>query len=353
MTNLTIKAGPGARRWIEDNGLYPDHVRVIPGAAGGPKWIVLAGLDRFLFGEWLPGVDHPVDLIGTSIGAWRFAMAAQKDPAMAIDRFHDVYFTEWDVRRPTPGDISVFFAETLDGLLGESGEDEILDNDTFRLHTIVTRARGLNGSDHRALLVPGLAAAGSANLVNRRLLSLFFERVLFHHAASTSFRGLPHFRQESVPLSRANLRGALLATGSIPFVMAGIFQIGGIAPGCYRDGGIIDYHLDLPWPKDEGIVLYPHYTDRIVPGWFDKRLPWRGPDPANSDRTLLIAPSPEFLASLPHGKIPDRRDFARFAGRDHARLRYWEEVFARGRDLADEFAELLASGELAARIEPL
>ena len=24
-------------------------------------------------------------------------------------------------------------------------------------------------------------------------------------------------------------------------------------------------------------VLFPHYTDRITPGWFDKLLPWRKP----------------------------------------------------------------------------
>ena len=28
-------------------------VDVVPGASGGPKWLVLAGLDRFLFGDFL------------------------------------------------------------------------------------------------------------------------------------------------------------------------------------------------------------------------------------------------------------------------------------------------------------
>jgi hypothetical protein len=43
---------------------------------------------------------------------------------------------------------------------------------------------------------------------------------------------------------------------------------------------------------------------------------------------LLIAPSPAFLATLPHGKLPDRQDFYRY-GPDHAgRIRAWETAIA-------------------------
>ena len=41
-----------------------------------------------------------------------------------------------------------------------------------------------------------------------------------------------------------------------------------------QDGGIIDYHLHLPYHRAQGLVLYPHFIDRIVPGWLDKALPW-------------------------------------------------------------------------------
>jgi len=353
LPNLTIKAGPGARRWISEHGLYPNHVRVIPGAAGGPKWIVLAGLDRFLFGEWLHGIDHSIDLIGSSIGAWRFAMGAQRDPAQAMARFREIYFQEWQIPHPTPADISEFSDDTLAALLGESGAEEILGNQHLRLHTVVARTPGLFGSDQRRLLVPGLAAAVTANLVSRRLLKWFFERVLFHHPSSSAFRDLPLFSQENIPLTSSNLRGALLATGSIPLVMEGVFRIDGAPAGCYRDGGIIDYHLDLPYPMSDGIVLYPHYTDRIIPGWFDKPMQWRKPAQEHTDRMVLLSPSREFIASLPHGKIPDRGDFARFAGREAERVRYWEEAFKRSLELANELAELLYSGNIESRIEPL
>jgi hypothetical protein len=53
MKALRIHAGPAARRHIEQHGLRPQDVGVIPGAAGGPKGLILGPLDRFLFGDWL------------------------------------------------------------------------------------------------------------------------------------------------------------------------------------------------------------------------------------------------------------------------------------------------------------
>jgi hypothetical protein len=39
----------------------------------------------------------------------------------------------------------------------------------------------------------------------------------------------------------------------------------------YRDGGLIDYHIDLPF-QSKGIVLYPHFTDSITPAGLIKCL---------------------------------------------------------------------------------
>ena len=68
------------------------------------------------------------------------------------------------------------------------------------------------------------------------------------------------------------------------------------------DGGVIDYHLDLDFGTGDGLILYPHFYDHIVPGWFDKALGWRRGTPANFDRVLLIAPSKE-LSEPAGGKI--------------------------------------------------
>jgi hypothetical protein len=41
------------------------------------------------------------------------------------------------------------------------------------------------------------------------------------------------------------------------------------------DGGLIDYHLLLPYRELDSIVLYPHFAPFVTPGWLDKFLPWR------------------------------------------------------------------------------
>lgn len=53
MQALCIYAGPAARQHLERQGLQPGAVSVIPGAAGGPKGLILGPLDRFIFGPWL------------------------------------------------------------------------------------------------------------------------------------------------------------------------------------------------------------------------------------------------------------------------------------------------------------
>ena len=56
-------------------------------------------------------------------------------------------------------------------------------------------------------------------------------------------------------------------------------------------------------------MLYPHFSDRITPGWFDKMFKKRQANPENQARTLLLSPSQAYLQSLPLGRLPDRKDF--------------------------------------------
>jgi hypothetical protein len=81
----------------------------------------------------------------------------------------------------------------------------------------------------------------------------------------------------------------------------------------FRDGGLLDYHLDLPYSGDD-IVLYPHFTDPGDSGLVRQDLPWRRACPARLQNVLLLAPSKEYLSRLPYGKLPDRNDFKRFMG---------------------------------------
>ena len=65
---------------------------------------------------------------------------------------------------------------------------------------------------------------------------------------------------------------------------------------------------------------------------------------------LLIAPSDEFVASLPGRKIPDRRDFYTLS--DGERITRWQGVVDASARLGDELGELLAKGRLADHVQP-
>ena len=134
-------------------------------------------------------------------------------------------------------------------------------------------------------------------------------------------------------------------------VLSGVRDIPGAPRGMYRDGGVIDYHLDLPQSAPDRLTLYLHFIDRIVPGWFDKKLSWRKPDPSNVDRTILVSPSQEFVSRLPYAKIPDRSDFLNLEPQE--RVRAWRTVVDMCDELADEFHEVLEKDQLAARLQPL
>ncbi|HEX8441658.1 patatin-like phospholipase family protein [Archangium sp.] len=350
-SSLTLLAGPDALRLIRERGLHADDIDTLPGASGGPKWLVLAGLDRVLFGEFLRGRTRPLHLIGSSIGSWRLACAALKDPVAALERFAEAYIEQRYPPKPSAELVSTTSRSILDTLLGPDAEERLLQHPWARLHVLTSRCRGLMASEQPPVQMLGLALGALGNLVSRRTLGLQMERVIFHTAGDASpFVGLADLPSVHLPLTRENLRPALLASGSIPLVLSGV-RIPGAGPGIHRDGGVLDYHLDLEFGPGEGLVLYPHFYPYVVPGWFDKSLRWRRAGPRNFRRALLISPSPELVARLPHGKIPDRDDFVRLS--DAERVRAWRQVLAEGERMGDELRELLASGKLAERLQPL
>jgi hypothetical protein len=349
---LRFRAGPGALRAIRQHGFSAELIGTMAGASGGAKWLVLSKLDRVVAATLMPRLRGPVYLIGSSIGAWRFACYAQDEPLAAIERFEDAYLRQTYSEDPHRDEITAKSREILDCVLGASGATQILSHPVFRTNVMTVRSRHVTASERPAVLVPGLLAAAALNAVSRRSLGAFFERVLFYDARDLPpFFDAGGFPLSHVKLSEANLEDAIAATGSIPMVLTGVRDIAGAPPGVYRDGGVIDYHLDLPLSAPERVTLYLHFIDRIVPGWFDKKLGWRKPDPSHVDRTILVSPAPEFVARLPYAKIPDRRDFVDFEPEE--RVRAWRTVVDMCDELADEFHEVLDTGTLAARLEPL
>jgi len=121
-------------------------------------------------------------------------------------------------------------------------------------------------------------------------------------------------------------------------LLAAVHDIPGAPRGAYWDGGITDYHLHLDYqPADEGIVLYPHFQQAVVPGWLDKGLRWRHKASGFLDRMVVLAPDPEWVRTLPNGKLPDRKDFIHFANDAQARIAAWGRATREARRLSDEF----------------
>ncbi len=351
---LKLYAGKTALSIIRDEGLRPERIKVLAGAAGGPKWLILSRLDRFIIPEFLKEHSGPVFLLGASIGAWRFAALSQKEPTKAIEKFENAYINQRYSSDPPPSEVSGQSRRIMESYLEDAAIEDILTHPVMRLNILAVRSRGILADDRKRYLIPGFGAAAVMNAFSRSFLSLFFKRTLFVHPETPEgFPAGDRFKTERVPLTKDNFRKALLSSGSIPLVMEGVTNISGAPPGAYRDGGILDYHLDIPYLKDDdGVVLFPHYTDRIIPGWFDKIHSRRKPNPVNMDRVIMAAPSKDFVKKLPYGKIADRKDFYKFKGDDKGRIDYWNCVAAESKRLKDAFADAVLSGRIRDMIEP-
>lgn len=357
LPSVSFWAGEKAFIRIREKGLSPDDVKIVAGAAGGPKWLVLNHLDRALFSSWFHGRKTPLFLIGSSIGAWRFAAVSRKDPLSALDRFEKAYVEQTYTTRPTPEMVKREVVRILEQLMGlDGGPSEIISHPLYRLNILAVRCRGLTGCDEKMRLIPALLLSALGNAIFRGNLRFFFERTLFYDPREIPpFFNMKGFPIHRVPLNVSNIKPALMASGAIPLIMPGEKDIPDAPSGVYRDGGVIDYHLNIPFTDGDnsGIVLFPHYAEKIVPGWLDKKISWRKPELSYMDHLLMIAPTRAFLDRLPYRKIPDRTDFRQFHGRDKERMSYWRKAVDLSRQLADEFMEAVETGAIRDRIRPI
>jgi len=356
MRALSLHAGPKALSLLHAQGLRADQVRAIPAAAGGPKGLILGPLDRFVFGQWLAGTSHGIDLIGASIGGWRMATACLADPVPALVQFehdyiHQDYQAEPGRKRPSAARVSEGFAQGLASFYA-GRVAELLAHPRWRLHIVTSRGRGLLAREHAVATPLGYGLAFAANAVHRQGLSLCLQRVMFSVPQAlppgASALRLDDFPSVRVALTEANFADALRASCSIPFLLQSVPDITGAPRGSYWDGGITDYHLHLDYAAmGEGIVLYPHFQREVVPGWLDKGLRWRHRATPFLDSMLLLAPRAEWVATLPNGKLPDRKDFIAYAHDVPTRIRLWQVAASAAVQLADEFAQWLERPDLS------
>ena len=358
MKALQVFAGPRAREHLRQRGLSPADVRVIPAAAGGPKGLTLLPLDRYLFGHWMQKSSHTVHLLGASIGAWRMAAACLPDADAALALLGEDYITQTyphaPGRMPTASAVTELFSRRLNERLGDRAA-EVLAHPQRRLHVFTSRGRKLLHRPGRVGMPLGWLGAFGANAVSRRALGGWMERVVFSDPRDPLPVPLTDYPTRCVDLTDHNLARAVLASCTIPFALEAVQDVPGGPPGTYWDGGITDYHLHLDyaemdggqvpgWGGGPGLVLYPHFIDRVVPGWLDKGFKRRHGATAALDNLVLLAPSPAWVATLPGGKLPNRNDFKTYLSDEAGRQRVWRQALAQSQQLADEFAQSVGIG---------
>lgn len=352
---ILYKAGPGVIDRIRDEGLPPGRVRVFAGPAGGPKWFVSVGFDRALMRTgFLRRSTGRVLLVGSSAGGWRCLAMACRAPEDAYEKLRIAYSRNVFTASDTALSIRLALKGNVEAFIGDEDIPHILRHDSFDTAVHTVRAKGLAGSDLR--LAEGAALGGYAllNSVTPNARRLFYERVVFFSGRRPPAFISRNFDGMGARMTRRNVRAAALATGALPYFIAGVNDIPDAPPGTYRDGGLTDYQLNQDYlPGPDGLTLMFHYQERIIPGWFDKKLSRRTPSTGALERLLLAYPSPEFVKLLPDGRIPDRKDFIDFVDNPLERIRRWDETSHLSSLIGEQFMEDCESGRIRELVKPL
>ena len=349
---LRLQAGPTAFKHFQDNGLNMVDFGYMLAASGGPKWLVLSGLDKYLnqhHRQAMLGING----LGTSAGAFRLACYARNDASSAIDEFAKQYInTTYSGPRPRQAERDNSVKQILDTII-IGKEEEILNSQFMRPHWITAQCHGLGSLPGHLPQLANLLASMATNRLGRKYLKHLYSRACFGPSDSQLQIHDPYeLPTHYHTLTSANLYDSLLASGTIPLFSPLRQNIAG-APGSHLDGGLVDYHFDLQLQaanrKDKPLVLYPHFTSSPRAGWFDKKL--QRPPTANSySKILLITPSDEFLSRLKNGQIPERDDFRVYD--DQTRQTAWRRAADLSSALADELHEIIETQDMS-RIAPL
>lgn len=347
---LNIYAGSNALEIIQKHGFKQELFTKMLGASGGPKWFTLFALDKYLFGDFFKGRSEELNLIGSSAGAFRFAALGQSDPVAAITRLATHYSQTVYSKNAKPNEITDKAKHLLKQVYGDTGVDELLNNEVVKAHFIVAKCHGLTAHESPLLQMLGLGSSMVLNRINRKLIASQYQRFVFHHPKS-QLKVLDRFafNDTYISLDQTNFKDALLASGSIPLVMQAVKDISNAPKGTYRDGGIIDYHFDIGLSPDDGLILYPHFNTQPKAGWFDKSSK-RSVDISNYKNVVMLTPSAEFIAALPYGKIPDRTDFTEMGSA--MRISYWQTVLNETERLAESLEQMISTQNIS-QIKPI
>jgi hypothetical protein len=340
---------------IQDGAFSFDRIKSFYGPATGPRWLIAGGFDLRLIKSGLLGRKWPLLLVGASAGSWRFAAWMQPEAEKSYQSLMDAYITTVYTKKDTPETIRKSLVKIINAVIEDDALPFALANRRYRLAVITARAKHLTASKRKWIQGAGFALCFAMNALHRSLLYRFTESVVFYSGPKPPpFTLRPDFKGEYVPLSRINFKSALVASGAIPLLVAGVHDIYGAPKGVYRDGGLTDYHLARPYTiDDQDLTLSFLHQERIIPGWLDKRLSRRQPPPEALENVLMVYPSDDLVAKLPQGKVPDRDDFKTYADDPVTRIKNWRQAAAQCAHLGEVFLELAQSGKIRDRMERL
>jgi hypothetical protein len=327
-----------------ERGISASDIEIIAGAAGGPKWIILYELDKYLINEFLPKAQQTIHFVGGSIGAWRSAAYVLKDASSALDRLKEGYLNQRYSRPLTKDEVTNTCQDIIKYFLGPEGMAQVLDAPNRKLHIITSKAHFNTHSKSDRFLKYQLGKAALSNLLSRKGLNRSFTREVFSNTNNSIIKN-DGIRTVHHVMDEATLIPALRASGAIPVNIHPV-HLNGYE---YWDGGITDYHLDLSYRLENGIVFYPHFLPHITPGWFDKFHPYR--QSQYHDDTLLLYPSKDFIHMLPDKRLTSRVDFDTYAGDPDLRIKKWYEAADLGKYLVDDFLKLLNPGILRENLD--
>ena len=355
MSNICIKAGKRAYEIIQDGGFHFDRVTTYFGPATGPRWLITSGFDLTLLKNGLLGRSKAIHLVGSSAGAMRFAAWLQPEPEQSYRTLIESYIGITYKRNDTPATVLESLVNLANSYIEDDALSFALTNKKYRLAIITARARNLMASELKWVQRTGIGICFLFNAINRSYIHDFAERVVFYNGPKPPHFCLrPGYRGRYIRLNEINFKYAVMASGAIPLVVAGIKDIYGAPSGVYRDGGLIDYHLTHNYaPTNEDIILFFNHQERIIPGWLDKRLSYRRPQADILDNVVMIYPADTFIAKLPGGKVPERDDFAIFIDDPASRIKNWRRAVELAQPLGEEFLELVESKKIKDVVEKI
>jgi hypothetical protein len=355
MSDIVVRAGSSVFDMIKDGGFDWNLITHYIGPGAGPRWLIASGFDLTLLGNQVLGDRAPITLVGSSAGALRFAAWIQPEYEKSYRNLIEAYISMTFSRRDDAGSILRAISNVINDYIEDDALPFALASKRYRLAIITARARNLTASERALLQGLGMGAAFLFNAFSHAMIRLFFERVIFYGGAiPPQFCLKKGFKGKFVPLDVVNFKHVIMASSSIPLVVAGVRDIYGAQNGIYRDGGLTDYHLNqrYAFKEDEVTLLFSHQR-RIIPGWMDKKLTYRQPLGENLENVLMVYPSEEFVQKLPGGKVPDRQDFKTFVNDPKTRMENWRKAVKLSETLGDEFLEMVASGKIRTLVKKM